>query len=187
MASNKTISLTDRMDRAVERADLLTATVVATDPFIVEVDSDHSGRTHMVSPEHLYCTCGDNRHRGGPCYHVFYLAEFGSEDVKRAVRSSLTDRMRAIQDAQLALKDDVTELYSLETEYRNVRRRLSMQDYGVPGQGSDESEQSTVSISETEASDDDGDLETADLSKSESRGGSTGNLRGLVDRLTSGD
>lgn len=100
-------AIRERIRRARERE--AEAVFVSGHPIIVEVDSEHSGRTHTVVPEALYCSCEDARYRDVICWHLIWLAR--QDNVAGdALESRIRDALDAVEEDIERTRDHLDEI-----------------------------------------------------------------------------
>jgi hypothetical protein len=123
MASTQT-QITDRIQRARDRADQLKYTAVNDEGSVVVCDSAHSDSVHTIVTSELHCSCEDATYRDGPCYHLIGLALFGPDPSATLIQQQITDEMLSIQDETARLRNELRELDEQFTAYQKIRANI---------------------------------------------------------------
>lgn len=116
----------DRIERA--RSEPMTASVVDSDPLVVQVDNESNDTVHTVVPESLHCSCEDHTYRGAVCKHLAIIAlgedESVEPELRDIVRNSITDELMGLEGELLRLRNQIEEIESEQEQYRTLRGEM---------------------------------------------------------------
>lgn len=90
-------TIEDRADRAQNEE--LTATVVETNPLVVQVHNEDSDSIHTVVPSAGHCSGEDHTYRGMVCKHLLFLMQQDG-DIGEITRESLKEQRNEL-DSQI--------------------------------------------------------------------------------------
>ncbi len=139
---NETISMADRIERA--RTEELVVDVVTMDPLVVNVHNETSDRVHTTVPDSLHCSCEDHQYRNTICKHLVFLAD--SDDwIAEAVRQQMTDKLKSLQEREMALRDQLESIAEDREQIDAVRSELDVvldysEDVSADNEGSFDSD-----------------------------------------------
>lgn len=121
-------TVSERIERA--RSQNMDASLVDTDPVVVQVYNDDSDRIHTVIPESVHCSCEDHTYRSTICKHIIRLL-LDDSHLGEVMREALTEYRNDVENRLVDLQAEVEELQYEREAVTEVLNELDL-DHDAP-------------------------------------------------------